>query len=195
MLSIYTLNNSSKIRTSLWENILKFRLSTLFSSTDIKPANVFVTTDGVIKMGDLGLGRYFSHKTMAAHSLVGTPYYMSPERVKEQGYNFQSDIWSMGCLLYEVNWGRMFLFLYTFSIPVEIFLFGKMAALKSPFYGDKMNLVGLIRKIENCEYDSLPAYAYSMKVFFFSFKLTLFHYMIFRFSCIFSNSCFFYVKS
>lgn len=46
---------------------------------DVKPANVFIPAPHSMKLGDLGLGRYFSSKTMETHSNVGTPFYMSPE--------------------------------------------------------------------------------------------------------------------
>eukprot|EP00798_Chlamydomonas_sp_ICE-L_P023850 gene23850-9406_t len=69
---------------------------------DIKPANVLVGANGALKLADLGLGRQLSEQTMEAFSKVGTPYYVSPEVVRGAGYDWKSDIWSMGCLLYEL---------------------------------------------------------------------------------------------
>ena len=69
---------------------------------DIKPGTVFLSASGVVKLGDLGLSRYLSSQTAQAKSMVGTPYYMSPECIRGQPYEWSSDIWSLGCLLYEL---------------------------------------------------------------------------------------------
>ena len=87
--------------------MVRFRLVTLtrlaLMRADLKPANVFITAEGTVKIGDLGLSRLVGAHTVVANTLVGTPYYMSPERMTDIGYNFDSDVWSLGCLLYEVH--------------------------------------------------------------------------------------------
>lgn len=58
------------------------------------------------QLGDFGLARMLSDNTKLAHTKLGTPYYMSPEllseHVSDQGYNESCDIWSLGCMLYEL---------------------------------------------------------------------------------------------
>eukprot|EP00762_Andalucia_godoyi_P006198 ANDGO_01701.mRNA.1 putative serine/threonine-protein kinase nek2 len=69
---------------------------------DLKPANIFLDGQRNVKLGDFGLARILSKSSMYAHTNVGTPYYMSPEQVNDRAYNEKSDIWSLGCLIYEI---------------------------------------------------------------------------------------------
>ena len=66
---------------------------------DIKPANVFFN-DGVAQLGDLNVAKHL--KDPFTVTQTGTPYYASPEVWSEEPYNFKSDIWSLGCVLYEM---------------------------------------------------------------------------------------------
>ncbi|KZT62001.1 kinase-like protein [Calocera cornea HHB12733] len=68
---------------------------------DLKPENVFLDANGSIKLGDFGLSKAISSSTFA-NTYVGTPYYMSPELINDSPYDTKSDIWALGCLLYEL---------------------------------------------------------------------------------------------
>ena len=70
---------------------------------DIKPSNIFLDNENNVKLGDFGLSLMLNNEMNFAYSNVGTPYYMSPEQVDENKYNEKSDIWSLGCFLYELT--------------------------------------------------------------------------------------------
>merc|ERR1712113_1083987 len=69
---------------------------------------------------------------MHACSAVGTAYYMSPEAIRGQPYDWSSDVWSLGCLLYE------------------------LMTLRNPFYKEGLNFYQLGKNISNCAYEPLP---------------------------------------
>ena len=68
---------------------------------DLKTPNIFLTHGLEIKIGDLGVAKVLSH-TSFAKTLIGTPYYLSPEICEEKPYNDKSDVWALGCILYEL---------------------------------------------------------------------------------------------
>ncbi|VDC05017.1 unnamed protein product [Peniophora sp. CBMAI 1063] len=68
---------------------------------DLKPDNVFLDEMNAVKLGDFGLSKALTQATLAV-TYVGTPYYMSPEVIQEKAYDSKSDIWSLGCLIYEL---------------------------------------------------------------------------------------------
>ncbi|NXE77658.1 NEK3 kinase, partial [Cochlearius cochlearius] len=69
---------------------------------DIKSKNVFLTQNGKVKLGDFGSARLLAHPVSYACTYVGTPYYVPPEVWESMPYNNKSDIWSLGCILYEL---------------------------------------------------------------------------------------------
>lgn len=77
---------------------------------DIKSQNIFMLGTGRLVLGDLGIAKALGSTTQLAQTTIGTPYYMSPELFKNLQYNHKSDIWALGCVLYEMA---------TFSHPFE----------------------------------------------------------------------------
>ena len=97
---------------------------------DIKCANVFMTKDMVVKLGDLNVSKVA--KGGLLRTQTGTPYYACPEVWKDMPYDHRSDIWSMGCVLYEM----------VMKVP--------------PFRASTMR--GLYNKVLAGKYDPLPSH-------------------------------------
>ncbi|XP_052060793.1 serine/threonine-protein kinase Nek11-like isoform X3 [Mytilus californianus] len=68
---------------------------------DLKSRNIFLKGN-MVKIGDFGISKILMGTADLASTFTGTPYYMSPEVLKHEGYNSKSDVWSIGCILYEM---------------------------------------------------------------------------------------------
>ncbi len=80
---------------------------------DLKPGNVRITADNRVKVLDFGLAKAIRHEdaagaTTATHPgrMMGTPAYMSPEQIRGKTVDHRTDIWSLGCILFEMLTGQ-----------------------------------------------------------------------------------------
>jgi NIMA (never in mitosis gene a)-related kinase len=93
---------------------------------------VFLTSKNFVKLGDFGIAKVLEHTMDKAHTIVGTPFYLSPEIIDGMPYGFPADIWSLGIILYE------------------------MCTLKPPFVADSLSALGM--KIIKGVYQPIPAH-------------------------------------
>ena len=68
---------------------------------DLKCQHIFLTKNGQVKLGDFGIAKVLDHTFQLCKTQIGTPYYLSPEMCEGKNYNTKTDVWSLGCILYE----------------------------------------------------------------------------------------------
>nr|QDY51950.1 protein kinase domain protein [Mimiviridae sp. ChoanoV1] len=80
---------------------LKYLLSNNIIHRDLKPQNILISDIGDIKITDFGFARYFDNDLLI-QTICGSPLYMAPEIMKNQKYDYKSDLWSVGIIFYEM---------------------------------------------------------------------------------------------
>ena len=91
----------------IWEIFIKITLglTTIHKMKilhrDLKTLNIFLKKDMEIKIGDLGVAKELNQASFA-NTIIGTPYYLSPEMCEDKPYNQKSDVWALGVILYEL---------------------------------------------------------------------------------------------
>ena len=99
-------NKTNFSETQLWSYLiqmiqgLKALHDIKIMHRDLKSANVFMMKDGSLKLGDLNVSKVV--KMGLLYTQTGTPYYASPEVWADRPYDYKSDIWSVGCVIYEL---------------------------------------------------------------------------------------------
>lgn len=93
-------------QTMLWMVQLLFALTFIHGThvvhRDLKPANILLSrSHRIVRLADLGVAKHLDQDGLA-HTVVGTPYYMAPETVSGRPYTFAADVWSLGCVAYEL---------------------------------------------------------------------------------------------
>ncbi|CAG9466562.1 unnamed protein product [Pedinophyceae sp. YPF-701] len=109
---------------------------------DLKTQNIFVSTGGLLKLGDFGVSKVLSGTNVFTKTSVGTPYYLSPEICKNQQYNHKSDIWSLGCVLYEITTLKHAFDAQSLQMLVHKIVQGKYPAPPSKYSKPLRDLIG-----------------------------------------------------
>ncbi|XP_031549090.1 serine/threonine-protein kinase Nek4-like [Actinia tenebrosa] len=121
---------------------------------DLKTQNIFLTRSKIIKLGDLGIAKVLENSSDMATTLIGTPYYMSPELFSNRPYNHKSDVWALGCCLYEMCTLRHAFNAKDMSSLVYKILKGKIPPLPKQYSAD---LCSIIKNMLDQDPDKRPS--------------------------------------